>query len=158
MGTPSVVNRWCLSKGALCGLGCSLVWDLTSISIVLHNSNSNPCHIYHFLHIYTPPLGLKIKSNLVFSRADEVPAIEMKNIYSNAKLMLKKDYLYSTGWHQRGTSLIIWVHVIAVYGFSSLLCLCDLYAVLLVLCLVVMKVLLLFWLSLQSYLWMQFHP
>ena len=39
------------------------------------------------------------KSNLVFLRADEVPVIGMKNISSKAKLimMLKKDYLYSTG-------------------------------------------------------------
>ena len=38
------------------------------------------------------------KSNLVFSRADEVPVIGMKNIYCNAKLivMLKKDYLHLT--------------------------------------------------------------
>ena len=54
------------------------------------------------IYIYTPSLWSKNqikKSNLVFSRADEVPVIGTKNVSSKAKqiLMLKKDYLYSTG-------------------------------------------------------------
>ena len=90
--------------------GGELVRKNFKISTLFHNSTLNPCYSYHFKHIYIPPLGLKIKSNLAFSRADEVLVIGMKNIYSNAKLilMLKEDYLYSTRWHQRGTPLMVY--------------------------------------------------
>ena len=36
-----------------------------------------------------PSFGKMGQSDLGFSRADEVPVIGMKNIYSNAKLILK---------------------------------------------------------------------
>ena len=70
-----------------------IAFSLTPIPTVLHSSNLNFCHFPYFKHIYTPHLGQKDKSNLVFSRGDEVPMTGTKSIYSNAQLilMLKKD-------------------------------------------------------------------
>ena len=76
-----------------------IAFYLTLIPTVFHNSKfKSLSHPPLLAYIYTPPLGLKVKSKLVFSRADEVPVIGMQNIYSNAKLilMLKKDCLYLT--------------------------------------------------------------
>ena len=59
-------------------------------------------------YMYSSPSS-KVKSNLLFSRADEVHVTGTKSVYTNAKLILtlKKDNLYWRIWHQRGTSLII---------------------------------------------------
>ena len=68
-----------------------------------------------------PPLGLIIKSNHVFSRADDVPVIGMKNISFRAKpiLILRTDYLCLTVWHQRRTSSIMLCIWIILNSFSN---------------------------------------
>ena len=102
---------WCVSGNPQLR-ACLLVWSQTNYFYGIRDSI--PGCIYSSLRTKNQIKSCILKS--LWSLCDR-----NRNIYSNAKLilMLKKDYLYSTRWHLRGTSSIT-VNLVATFLASAI--------------------------------------